>query len=398
MADETHHETPHGEDDLPVYDPSDELAGKVEELQAEDNAVINVYRQLSGNNAKMPFLFTVPIDKYTIPELQQYIRDNYGGGDFRIHIRHGRHVVANKLLTIEAPKAAPVQEQPRNNELQPVVDRLMDRIDRMEERISERNNNPAPQPAQKDPMDVMKETISLIGSMQGLFPQQKSNAREKSLLEQIEEAEKIYERLGRNRNDDGGFGQLMRDGLSPIIQIMQEEARARREGRAPNPSAKSQPKTDGGNSSTQSSGSEMDAGNMMNHVRTLVAAAERGGDPEVYAEVVLDFVPEEKQDEVGAFLSDPNSIDIIIGHFPQAEQHRDWMNSLREAILRSLDLDGAEGDTGGHADEGAPAGTGTGNPGPDDIDRTGAGAGGDTSDASSHVPDREGSEAASYDS
>lgn len=391
MTDETEVYTD-PEDRIPAHDPEMTLAEKIDELQAEENAVINVYRQQSGNNSKMPFLFTVPIDKYTIPELQQYIRDNYGGGDFRIHIRDGRKVVANKLLSIEAPKDNPDPKAQQGNDLAPVVERMMDRMERIEERLAQ----PQAQPPQQDPVDLFTKMAGAMAQFQQAMPQPNPQpaGQQKSLVEQLEEARRVNEmfsEMGAGK-DDGGFGQLMREGLQPLIQLAQQHAGQKKEsgnGASPNPAQP--PATTGQPAQPTRSKEEMERqlGPFANSIRTLLFAAQKNGDPETYADMALDFMSEDQYDDVFRFLSSDGCIDAVIEYVPEVANHREWFEALRRSILASLDVGEGSDDTTGHVagdDSAADAGQ------PGDPDGAPAGANGHAQDATGDGEDGAGGE------
>lgn len=66
----------------------------------EEGGKVNVYRQKGDNSKKLTYLFSCAPEEFTLETL----RDEYGAGDFRVQVRKGGLLLANKLISVEAPK------------------------------------------------------------------------------------------------------------------------------------------------------------------------------------------------------------------------------------------------------------------------------------------------------
>lgn len=402
MTDETT-PRPTNDDDFAQYDPMQDLMQKLDEMESQENASFRVYRQHSGNTSKMSFLFTVPADQFSLEELLSKIRDEYGGGDFRVHLRGPTNagtnqLIANRIFSIETKQEKERPIETKTNELAPVVDRLMERIERMEERDRERAMQNHQPPA--DPFAMMERVTGMLSNLGGFMPQQ--NQQQKSLLEQMKELKELQEMAGDlSGESNSGFTELVKNGLQPMLDIMKEDAKARKEAREsgqPYQPAQPQPQQNPtGNNAMQNLGS-LDEGTkaMLSNVRTLLVAAQRNGNPDTYADIVLDFVPEEKHIELFNFLSLPDCIETVKKHFPEVAAHETWFITLRDSILAQFDGDDGPGDTSDHVDghvfngETQRAGH---EAGPGDLARPAAGQGGDAQDVTDDGADSDGSEA-----
>lgn len=391
---------------LSPHDPERVLREKLDEMESQENASFRVYRQHSGNTSKMAFCFTVPADQFSFEELLQKIKDEYGAGDYRIHLRgateYGKNqLIANQVVSVEATRTAnPAPQQSQANELAPIVERMQERMEAMQQRMEERLTAVQSQP-QQDPTEMMQKMMATMASMQEMMGGNQGPAKkEKSLIEQIEEAEKIAERFGKMQQEDGGFGQLMREGLQPLIQLAQQHAGQKSEagnGASPKPNPAQPPAKTGQPAQPTRSQQEMEQqlGPFAHSIRTLLFAAQKNGDPETYADMALDFMSEDQYDDVFRFLSSDGCIDAVIEYVPEVANHREWFESLRRSILASLDVGDAPDETGAHV-AGDNSAADAGQPG--DPDGAPAGPDGHAEDAPGHGQDGAGSEDAPADS
>jgi hypothetical protein len=188
---------------------------------------------------------------------------------------------------------------------------------------------------------------------------------------------------------------MMRETLGPLIQLAQSEADRKKSGQAqssqqPQPKERRpNPSNNGSEQTMNRSEMEQAIGPMANQVKTLLAAAQRGGDPEVYASVVLDFIPAEQYAQVYEFLSSDGCLDAIIRYVPEVEQYREWFDGLRIAIIGELDVPGEDDDTSAHVDGSDQSGAGDGD---GDTGGPAAGSRGHSQDVADHEPHGHGSE------
>jgi len=98
-----------GDDDEQAEQELDALDGMISEFSGAADAVVNVYRQGEGKN--LSFLFRTSPGEMTGGEIMERCRDNYGTGDYRVHIRKGPRLVANKPFSVEAKKEEEKKEQ-----------------------------------------------------------------------------------------------------------------------------------------------------------------------------------------------------------------------------------------------------------------------------------------------
>jgi hypothetical protein len=94
----------------------DALEGMVAEFAGATGTVVNIYRQGEGKN--LSFLFRTNPDEMSGGEIMERCRDNYGTGDYRVHIRDGARIVKNAPFSVEAKKEPDAATAAVNNDLQ----------------------------------------------------------------------------------------------------------------------------------------------------------------------------------------------------------------------------------------------------------------------------------------
>ena len=74
------------------------------ELRGVNDAEVRIY-QKDVDSTKLDYLFSTTGDAFTsITELYDQLRDEYGGGIFRIHVRKAGKLYRNEEIRVRAPK------------------------------------------------------------------------------------------------------------------------------------------------------------------------------------------------------------------------------------------------------------------------------------------------------
>lgn len=66
----------------------------------------------------------------------------------------------------------------------------------------------------------------------------------------------------------------------------------------------------------------------------LCQKAAAGADPTLYAEIVLDNVPDETLDML--LTRQPTPLDALIAEYPPAAQHREWFAQLIDTLMQAM--------------------------------------------------------------
>lgn len=168
-------------------------------LTGDREAEIFVYRQNGSGKDPMAYLFRAAVDKYTPAELMDYLRDQYGGGDYRIRpYKNGRLLPGSKLLTIESPNKGLAVVNNQSGD--PVVMAVLSRLDALTEKLTDR----------ADPMEEMKKTLAFMGLMKEAMG---IGSAPPSPISQLKEMMATMEMMQQMRGMLGGGGEPQETGF-----------------------------------------------------------------------------------------------------------------------------------------------------------------------------------------
>lgn len=103
------------DDDLPengneidefLSDDDLNLMSIVSELETVNNAYVSVYRADNGRS-KGAYIFRCSPNEFSLPDILDKLRDEYGGGDFRLVVSKNGAMVRNSPISVEKPRLMP---------------------------------------------------------------------------------------------------------------------------------------------------------------------------------------------------------------------------------------------------------------------------------------------------
>jgi hypothetical protein len=204
----------------------------------DSDATLSIYRQSPlGGKSAMTFLATFPPDKYTMDELQLWLRDNHGSGDYRVQIRSGGRIRANKLLSIEAPQTETTERKP-TSEAGEVLNVVMAAMEKQNQMIMTTIQNQS-QPSEEDmlrKMVIYKELFGGNGSGNGLA----------QINETLTMLQTLGIEIGQPKEEDG-FANIV-DKMTPLATALMNSPEAQQQpnqqqatgGYQPNPKQREQ--------------------------------------------------------------------------------------------------------------------------------------------------------------
>lgn len=207
---------------LPLFESEEELTAAdkaanavIEELSsnAEKGKTINIYLQTGTNQESMAFVMSHPADKYSIPEIINQLKKEYGGGDYRFMIRNEKgKIVANKLISI-AKKLGP-EDKGHQDGVYGVLERMMDKQDVFMQRFMEDKNSGDSR------MDFMRELIV----MKELFSGGQQSSPMGQMKEMFEMMALMKEQANPEKEEDGGgFTKMIAEAI-PLFTTMAQAA------------------------------------------------------------------------------------------------------------------------------------------------------------------------------
>lgn len=306
------------------------------------------------------YLFACPVDAFGFEELLEHIRDNYGGGTYRIiGTRAGHRGAAfNKIVEIESPRqkqgipgADFTGGQPPGSMVNPaeLVNQFGAVMLEFQSRFESMLTNQV-QPM-GDPIDQITKLATAMGAIMGM--QQKPD----KLTDRIAELEALRSFMGGN---GGGGGEsniysLLEKTISnfgPILGLAIAQGKDSGAIPATGPVQPQLPKPDAPEQT------DMDAqlAVMKPQINFLLAQAKGGAAPSDVAGVLYPSIPGEAIDTVEEFLERQDYIELCARVVPEVAQHARWFNAWRDAMLALIDAE-FDDDPGADADNGAAGST-----------------------------------------
>jgi len=326
-------------------DIDDTLSGIKAEFDADENDVvffIKVYR-VEPKTGKSSWLFNCQPEELPIMEK---LRDSYGTGIYQVRVYKNQKLNRRFNYQIEAPKMV---DRPQNNQtdiagvLKVIAENNQKQFDQMRQMMLEiatqkNQNSIIPQPA-FNPMDMMTGMVALMVNMKQLMPPPADTGNNMDFLLKGMEFMKDFQGGG----SETSMLDIVRDLIkSPMLEKVIEATTTMPTIRE-NPSTPKIPAqitSPQNNPTTQpNTGTEKMNPIIEGYINTLVKKAAGGSDPELYAEFILDNVPEKMirenivRDDLMEFITKIN---------PEAAQYSDWFMKLKNCIQQFLDDDSEE--------------------------------------------------------
>jgi hypothetical protein len=311
---------------IAIEDEASPLDLVLADLGASDDARVMVYRV--GNGQALQYVATMrPEEIAGEASLFEMIRQDYGGGVYRVHVRDRSGLIANRRVEI-------AERRERKPEDFGTV--LLGAIKEQGAQLAEAIKAMAPRPAEQPSEEQLLQRLKLY---RDVFAPAKGGAVDTAeLLKLFREGLQ----LGRSIDTGGGVdpSQMIVEGLRtirPLLAMAQQPARAVQTNPAPGGASPAAPAPAAPTDPTASPSAVGSA------VRALmgmaIAAAERDSDPELYAHLLLDQFPAA---ELRQLLAMPDPVALLADFDPRVAQHRDWFADLADALRELLADDDAQ--------------------------------------------------------
>lgn len=287
-----------------------------------DSAIVSLYRQSGSGKESQTFLESMAPDKFTPDDLLMYIRNSYGGGDYRIHVRENGKLRANKHVSIETPKQVP--RETHGNE----SPALLQAIASMNEQIQRQNqmlqhsmsiNKPQDEQDFLNKMVVYKQLFDNGGSSkpQGI----------QEILSTVKSLKELGINVGGiNTGDDDkeeGFGGMLEKATPILTALLNNQNNAPQQ---PHPNYKPNPQP---RPNPQQSQNNMMTLKLKMGVATLVKAAAKKSPSEFYADFVADNVDDKTIKE---FITHPDALEKLVKIDKRVAEHKEWFKDVGEHL------------------------------------------------------------------
>lgn len=307
------------------------------------------------------FLMVCGANDYTLAELMSLIQESWGEGLYTIKGKRGGKYAGQKTIPIGPAPAKPGQVQ---TALQPAPVDTTKQLAEMFEKIARQQTeamgamfgsilNKLDRPT-VDPMALQRDTIAMLGSMREVFaPQQQALQAPVSATSSFSQLRELLElkKLLVSEEVGGGETNPLMNMAEKFLPALMASAQASQANQAAQPVKQLPPSTKNVNQpkpaqplNVQESPAML---KMMNTLRTLVDAAKRDADVDLYAEIALDQLG---LDQVKTFISTEDGLDRLCLFSADVKNHRAWFEKLRATIVQWL----AEAENEIDTDDNAP--------------------------------------------
>lgn len=295
-----------------------------------------------------PYLFTCSVEELPI---QDRLLSQYGTGIFRCRVfRNGtgfKTFTVETLAAIKTPTHAP--ESPS---LVQAIEAANQRTMQLVEQLTAR---PAPVAQPIDPIEMMAKMLGMMTSLKTLLPEPAAGGMD-MFTKGMELAASMAEKMNGGAGETGVLDLVKEVIRSP--QVGEVLAGLVHRGAAPPgqlaaPSFQQQPMQPGARLAAPppipvappnpSGMTQEQSLTLINQqIAYLISRAQRGSDPELYAEFVLDNVP---KGMIPQLLANPNVLTELQAVNPAMVHYLPWFTRLLEAIREMAQGDGDEAGT-----------------------------------------------------
>lgn len=297
------------------------LSGLLAELGSSSDAIVRVYES-TGQGRRLEYLFECAPEEFSFDKL----RDEYGGGDFRIHVRRPgvRGLLANRLISIKRTKKPEMGPQFPVNQITP--EQITDAINRgLSEALSRLIPLLQPQSKPIDPTELEDRFMQRMVTMKELFTQPSGGMGNIDLFIKGLEMAKDF---GHVPVGDAGLPDLLIEAVrtfgKPLADIVSKQAAMPQAAPqvvgprmlTPAPTVKAGEKV---------AIEDNELGPILPYVTFLLVQAGRERDPEIYANLFLDQVDISVAEK---YINRADLLESIIKIRPEAEQHRAWLSEF----------------------------------------------------------------------
>lgn len=315
--------------------PDAALMNALAEIGASEiESKVAVYRASpEKGNKGGAFLFSCTPSEFSL----EFLRDTYGGGNYRIHIRQGARLVGNRIVTIEEPRRATLPAQvSQSPDFGKLIDAMQTGFNQLGALIAQANQSQRVDPdamrrAMMQDMVVMKE---LFGANQS-----QSNNWEQAIAMLIKGMEIAKE--AAPREGETGTMDVLLEAMKTFGKPIAEAALMARAIPQNTPALPAQypiepqyaaREAENPTNQIHTTEDEMKLMEKM-YAAQILKLAEEDRDPYAYATLVLDNAP---VDQIEAILNRSDCKEYLFSLSPKLANHGEWLDEFLGALRELL--------------------------------------------------------------
>lgn len=321
----------------PAPDPADEATSALDAVLAElggiSEARVMVYRFDRGG--AMQYVATMtPEEVQSEASLLEHVRQEFGGGTYRIHVRDGSGLIANRRIDI-AERKQPGPDAGLSS-IAALFERQAQQFERTLQALMPRASAAESEDAMLSRLKIMSEIVRGDGGSQRQRDADPSKMIE-LLLQGIA--------MGKEMQPAGGAAteDVLVSALSAFAPVIAEAAKAkpapvrRPAAAAPAVPVKASPAAASPAPTAAPAEEQEDQAEQLRALLALVLRAARAdSDPGIYVGMVIDQVGEEN---VALLLEQPDPLGMLAKFEPAVAEHREWFERLLNEVGELLNAE-----------------------------------------------------------
>lgn len=322
------------------------LSGVLAEIIGTD-AEVKIYRANKQDARGGVYLFALPSDEADLTNIQDILRDEYGGGNFRVQVRREGRLIANRQLMVEAPKRRTNSPETGIADLlETVRESARQQMEILREQMRQQQTE-----MQKMQLDQARQQTELMGR---LLESRSNGGGTQEILQMLVSAKEFLSpaaapqqsdsmdtflrglEMGREMGGDpdvlstaiktfgGSFASILAQpsAPAPVARPLPQAATRPLPSPAPEPTGPEPQRAE-----------TMTMNELMPYLNLILTGARANSDVTAYAVIVVDAVPEEL---LRAYIVPQLEYERLANH-PVARSHRAWLDQLRETVLQYLE-------------------------------------------------------------
>lgn len=334
----------------------DSLQSLLAELSGSASGKITVYR--TGPNQKQTYVFQCAPEAFSLDDL----RDRFNGGDFRLYITRNGVLWKNITVSVEPKQSGAAPEAPPSS-ADSVLAVMREGFQKQAEVMRElviRTAAPAPAPMSPFAGVNIPELITALAAfMKTMAPAQAAPVNSDRAIDMLMKGIELAQSLkSEGGGEEPSMLGILRDLIkSPMLAtavaatVAQPQPQARPQPRpltqpqpgapaiahqpppAPAPSFAGETAPPAAPQETQTNMNPI----FKHYLRMLVQKAASGADASLYADLVLDNLPDAALDQL--LNAQPSTVDYLISIEPNVAPHREWFQAMIDTIILALTPD-----------------------------------------------------------
>lgn len=324
-------------DGASAADDDTDLSAYLLEAQEGADVQVSIYRVVNPGR-RQAFLLHCNAFEFS----RERLRDEFGGGDFRIYVKRDKKLVATKNLLIEPPRSAPVARQQSA-----VAPELLHTLQSMQAAIEALAQRAAVPPVDNEEIFLRRLAMykQILGGAESAPPAFDPMKQFEIFQKGLEFAKQFAGEVSDKSNIDVLLESIRTFG-KPIAALVLRGAQQK--ATAPRP----QPRPAGASPAAQLSqqppaqppaptqGEDMNAVNAMltEQFAWLCDQAEANADPALYGDLILDQVPEE---QLRAFVTEGDAYQKVLALQPRVGLQEAWFRELLAHVTNGLNEESA---------------------------------------------------------